>query len=78
MNATRTLIQAFLGGLVVIVGLRTLVAGLTGATLAAFAAVAIIGLVGWRYHKAFDNAEERQVAGDNLYYLVPVRKFPTL
>ncbi|MCY4269602.1 MAG: hypothetical protein OXE80_05470 [Gammaproteobacteria bacterium] len=69
MNATRTLIQAFLGGLVVIVGLRTLVAGLTGATLAAFAAVAIIGLVGWRYHKAFENAEERQIAGDNLYYL---------
>jgi len=69
LNATRTLIQAFLGGLVVIVGLRTLVAGLTGATLAAFAAIAIIGLVGWRYHKAFENAEDRQIAGDNLYYL---------
>ncbi len=69
MNATRTLIYAFLGGLAVIVGLRTLVAGLAGASLAAVAAVAIIVLVGWRYHKAFENAEDRQVAGDNLYYL---------
>ena len=69
MNATRILIYAFLGGLVLIVGLRTLVTGLSGATLAAMTAVAIIGIVGWRYHKTFDNAEDRQMAGDNLYYL---------
>lgn len=69
MNATRTLIQAFLGGLVLIVGLRTLVSGLPGASLAALVAVGIIVIVGWRYHRAFNNAEDRQVAGDNLYYL---------
>ncbi len=69
MNTTKTLIQAFLGGLVLIVGLRTLVTGLSGATLAASAAVAIIAFVGWRYHTAFDNPDDRQVAGDNLYYL---------
>ena len=82
MNATRTLIQAFLGGSILIVGLRTLVpddlfgaaglfgeTGLLGATLAALAAIVIIAVVGWRYDRAFDNAEDRQVAGDNLYYL---------
>ena len=69
MNATRTLIWAFIGGSVVIVGLRTLVAGLEGAIFAAIVAVAIIVLVGRRYHKAFEDAEDRQIAGDNLYYL---------
>lgn len=29
----------------------------------------MIVLLGWRYHTNFDNVEDRQVAGDNLYYL---------
>ena len=37
--------------------------------MAAFVAVSIIGIVGWRYHRESDNVEDRQVAGDNLYYM---------
>ena len=69
MNATWILIRAFIAGLVLIIGLRTFVSGLFGATLSAIAAVVIIGLAGWMYHREYTDAQDRQIAGDNLYYL---------
>ncbi len=69
MNSTRTLIFAFLAGLLLIFGVRLLVPGLAGATIAVTTAVVIIIIVGFYYHRKCDDSEDRQIAGDNLYYL---------
>ena len=70
MNATRVLIIAFVAGLVLILSLRIWVPGLPGATLAASAAVVVILLVGLYYYRVSgEDSEDRQIAGDNLYYL---------
>lgn len=69
MNATRILVGAFVLGSLLIVTLRLAITGLNGAVFAAASAVAIIILVGLYYHKNYVLAEDRQMAGDNLYYL---------
>ena len=65
---TRALLVSFGLGAVSIVVLRSLVFGLPGASLAAFVAVAIITGVGFYYYQHV-SGEDRQAAGDNLYYL---------
>ena len=69
MNATRILLIAFLVGSALIFGLRFQFPGLSGATSAAIAAVVIIILVGLYYRGSCEDSEDRQIAGDNLYYL---------
>ncbi len=68
-SPTRILVTAFLIGSLLIVSLRLLIGGLGGATIAAFLAAFIIILVGAYYHKEHRSTEDRQMAGDNLYYL---------
>lgn len=63
------LIAAFVGGALLVVLFRLLVEGLYGAFFAAVAAVAIILVVGVIYHWNTHSVEDRQIAGDNLYYL---------
>ena len=69
MNATRILVGAFALGSLLIVTLRLTIAGLNGAVFAAAIAVAIIVLVGLYYERNYVLVEDRQMAGDNLYYL---------
>lgn len=64
------LLWGFFGGGFLIIALRLLISGLWGAGMAALIAVTTILLVGRKYHQQLsDSGEERQVAGDNLYYL---------
>lgn len=62
----KPLLTAFIGGLVLIVGVRSAYPGLGGATFAAAIATAAVGLLGF-YHA--HRREDRGRAGDELYYL---------
>ena len=63
------LLGAFAAGVLIIVSLRYGVEGITGTLWAAAAALLIMVLVSVYYSQVAGNAEERQIAGDNLYYL---------
>ncbi len=69
LSATGILIRAFLVGSFLIVILRRSINSLAGAAVAAVLAIAIIFLIGRHYHKNYKSTEDRQMAGDNLYYL---------
>ena len=65
---SRALLTGFGAGAFSVVVVRLLIAGLSGAVIAAILAMAIILAVGIYYDKNVQS-EERQTAGDNLYYL---------
>lgn len=66
--ASKALLAAFFGGLAPIVALRILFPGVVGTVAATAVAVAAIILLGLYYHR-HDRLADRQLVGDNLYYL---------
>ena len=68
MTAPKALLAAFFGGLVPIFVIRALLPDVVGAIAATMVAVAAIALLGLHYHRDSQLAD-RQLAGDNLYYL---------
>ena len=68
MTTARALLIAFFGGLAPIVVLRVVFPGVGGTVAATVIAVAAIVLLGLYYHRD-SQLMDRQLAGDNLYYL---------
>ena len=65
---SRALLAGLVFGAAAIAALRLVLSGLVGAVVTAIVAVAVIAIVGLYYHQKV-STQERQVAGDNLYYL---------
>lgn len=69
MKAKWLLIAAFFVGAALISFFRLWSGGLDGAYFAAIVAIAIIVITAVFYHRTMRSTEDRQIAGDNLYYL---------